>query len=320
MKRKISVAPMMDWTTKYCRVFHRAISSEVYLYTEMVTTGAILYGHRARFLDFFPAEHPIALQLGGSDPKDLAECAKLAEEWGYDEVNLNVGCPSDRVQAGKIGACLMAEPDLVARCYVAMTESVSIPISIKSRIGIDDLDSWEHFESFVEKIYHQGCRDLIVHARKAWLTGLSPKENRNVPPLKYDWVHKIKQLFPDMDISINGGVANHEDITQQLAYVDGVMIGREAYGNPWLLNEVDARYYGKTQNSLSREDVLRSLYPFWESELSKGVPLQRMVRHCMGLFHGIRGGRQFRRIISEKAPKKGAGLEVIEEALRAVAV
>ncbi|MBF5045167.1 tRNA dihydrouridine(20/20a) synthase DusA [Aggregicoccus sp. 17bor-14] len=311
----VSVAPMMDWTDRHCRYFHRLISRRALLYTEMVTTGAILHGDRERLLGFSPEEHPVALQLGGSDPAALAESARVGEAWGYDEVNLNVGCPSDRVQSGRFGACLMAEPELVARCVAAMREAVKVPVTVKSRIAIDDMEEWPTLERFVRTVAAAGCTRFIVHARKAWLQGLSPKENRDVPPLRYELVYRLKQERPELDISINGGVKTLEATEEHLRHVDGVMIGRAAYESPYLLAEVDRRFYGDETPVRTRHEVVQAMLPYVEQQRSRGAPLGAMTRHMLGLFGGLAGARAFRRHLSENAHKKGAGPEVLEAAL-----
>jgi tRNA-dihydrouridine synthase A len=305
---------MLDWTDRFERYFLRLITRHTLLYTEMVTTGALLHGDRERFLKFDPTEHPVALQLGGSNPDALAACARLVEEHGYDEVNLNLGCPSDRVQSGRFGACLMADPALVAECMAAMMEAVKIPVTIKTRIGIDDQDSYEELTTFVAKVAESGCNTFIVHARKAWLQGLSPKENREIPPLHYERVHQLKQDFPQLEISINGGIKTLDEAEEQLRHVDGVMIGREAYQNPWILAEADRRLYGDNHPIPTRHGVLEQLLPFVEQELSQGTRLQQISRHILGLFQGMPGARAWRRHLSENAHRKGAGAEIIQQA------
>lgn len=311
---RLSVAPMLDWTDRYCRYFLRLISRHTLLYSEMITTGALLHGDTHRHLDFNPEEHPLALQLGGSNPDALAKCTLLGSQWGYDEINLNVGCPSDRVQAGKFGASLMAEPSLVADCIKAMRDAADIPVTIKHRIGIDNLDSYQALTDFVGEVAKAGCQTFIVHARKAWLKGLSPKENREIPPLQYDTVYQLKTDFPELEIIINGGISTLEQAEQHLAHIDGVMIGREAYHNPWLLAEADSRLFGDDHPKPSRHDILELLMPFVEKELSGGAPISRTTRHILGLFQGEPGARAWRRHISENAHRKGAGPEVILEA------
>jgi tRNA-dihydrouridine synthase A len=314
----ISVAPMMEWTDRHCRYFLRQISRHALLYTEMVTTGAILHGDRARLLAYDPAEHPLAIQLGGSDPAALAECARIAESLGFDEVNLNVGCPSDRVQSGRFGACLMAEPDLVARCVEAMRTAVSIPVTVKSRIGIDDQEEWPALSGFVRTVSEAGCTRFIVHARKAWLTGLSPKENRDIPPLRYDLVYRLKEERPDLDIIINGGVASLEETDRHLDRVDGVMLGRAAYQNAYLLAEVDRRYGDGNLIPPTRHEIVQAMESYVAAELAAGTPLAAMTRHMLSLFQGIPGARAWRRHLSENAHRPGAGLNVLRDALARV--
>ncbi|MHA7632517.1 tRNA dihydrouridine(20/20a) synthase DusA [Corallococcus sp. M7] len=310
----LCVAPMMDWTDRHCRYFFRLISRHTLLYTEMVTTGAILHGKRDRLLGFTPAEHPVALQLGGSEPADLAASARIGEEWGYDEINLNVGCPSDRVQSGRFGACLMAEPDLVARGVAAMREAVRIPVTVKSRIAIDDMEEWPTLEDFVRRVSAAGCTRFIVHARKAWLQGLSPKENRDVPPLRYDLVHRLKAEYPHLDISINGGIKTLDAAAEQLGHVDGVMMGRAPYESPYLLADADRRFFGGTQAPLTRHEVVDAMLPYIEAQMSEGAPLGAITRHMLGLFQGLPGARAWRRHLSENAHKDGASPEVVRAA------
>ncbi|MDL0430001.1 tRNA dihydrouridine(20/20a) synthase DusA [Marinobacter sp. TBZ242] len=316
--RRFCVAPMMDWTTSHYRYLARQLSRHALLYTEMVTTGALIHGDTARFLRHDPAEYPLALQLGGSNPQELAHCAALAEQYGFDEVNLNVGCPSDRVQNNMIGACLMAHPDRVAEDVRAMISATGLPVTVKHRIGIDGRESWEDLCEFIEKVSEAGCRTFIVHARIAVLEGLSPKENRDIPPLKYDWVYRLKALYPHLEIIINGGIKTFDECRQHLEHTDGVMLGREAYHNPWLLAGVDTEFFGQPGPARSRHEALRAVLPFIQSELDRGVYLSHMSRHLMGLFHGQPGGRQFRRYISENAHKPGSGIEVIEQAMARV--
>lgn len=311
---RFSVAPMLDWTTRHCRYFHRQFSRHTLLYTEMVTTGAILHA-KYDHLAFDPAENPVALQLGGSDYKQLVECAKQAEQRGYAEVNLNVGCPSDRVQNGMFGACLMAKADLVAEAVSAMQAVVNIPVTVKTRIGIDHLDSYEFLSQFVEQLHQAGCQEFIVHARKAWLSGLSPKENREIPPLDYERVYQLKRDFPQLWISINGGIKTLSDIQQHLNFVDGVMVGREAYQNPQLLGEIDRALFDPTAPIVSSLEAVEKMFPYIEQQLSQGVYLNHIVRHMLGAFQSCRGARQWRRYLSENAHKAGAGLEVVEKAL-----
>jgi tRNA-dihydrouridine synthase A len=308
----LSVAPMMDWTDRHDRYFLRLFNPHVRLYTEMVTTSALLHGDAPRFLRFDASEHPLALQLGGSDPAALARCTKMAEDWGYDEVNLNVGCPSDRVQQGKIGACLMAEPALVAECVAAMQAAVKIPVTVKHRIGIDDLDDYAHLRTFVETVAATGCRTFIVHARIAILSGLSPKENREVPPLRYDDVYRLKSEFPALEIHLNGGVKTVAEIEAHWGQVDGVMVGREAYHNPWLLAQA-LPLFG-VQALPDREAILKRYLEFMARELAEGVPLSQLTRHILGLYQGLPGARRWRQHISENAHRKSAGLEVVRQA------
>ena len=316
LDRTFSVAPMMDWTTRDFRVFARALTRHALLYTEMVTTGAILHGSpRERFLGYDEVEHPIALQLGGSDAGELAECAAIAEAWGYDEVNLNVGCPSDRVQNNLIGACLMGYPEKVAAAVQAMRDAVSIPVTVKCRIGIDDQDEDADLERFIAQVADAGCDTFIVHARKAWLQGLSPKENRDIPPLNYPRVHRLKAGRPELHIGINGGITTLEACREQLSHVDSVMIGREAYHNPWLLASVDAAFYGGAGPAQSRHAAARSLRPYIAQRLAEGARLNHITRHLLGLFQGQPGGRRFRRHLSEHAHRDGAGLAVFDDAL-----
>ena len=307
---------MMGCTDRHFRYFLRLISKHTVLYTEMRTTRAVLQGDAARFLNFHASEHPLALQLGGSDPEELAHCTQLAEQVGYDEININVGCPSDRVQSGKFGACLMAEPELVARCVETISQSANLPVTVKTRIGIDYLDSYQFLLRFVSSVASAGCRTFIIHARKAWLSGLSPKQNLEVPTLRYDRVHRLKQDFPQLEIVLNGGVRSLHEAEFQLAHVDGVMLGREIYNNPYILAEVDGRFYGNPTIPPSRQEVLnRDLY-YVEKQCSQGVPLSRIVRHVMGLFQGLPGARAWRRSLSKNVTRPGAGVEVIEQAAR----
>jgi len=309
---------MLDWTDRHCRYFLRLISRHARLYTEMVTTGALLHGDVPRHLDFDPAEHPVALQLGGSDPAALAACAKLGERWGYDEINLNVGCPSERVQVGSFGACLMAEPALVADCVRAMREAVAIPVTVKHRLGIDRNEDYGFVRDFVGAVAAGGCDVFIVHARNAWLKGLSPKENRDVPPLRYGDVHRLKRDFPALTIVVNGGLAHWDAIDRELAEVDGVMIGRAAYHDPWLLAQADWRAFGDEAPGRSRADVLRALMPYAEAQLRRGTALRAIACHVLGLYHGQSGGRRYRQILSDAAKLRNAGPELFLEALAAV--
>ena len=318
LSRKFSIAPMMDWTTPHFRYLARLLSRHTLLYTEMVTTGALIHGDTERFLRYHEIEHPLALQLGGSDPAELAHCARLAEQFGFDEVNLNVGCPSDRVQNNMIGACLMAYPDKVAEGVAAMKAATNLPVTVKHRIGIDGRESWDELCEFIEKVAAAGCQTFIVHARIAVLEGLSPKENRDIPPLKYDWVYRLKEKYPHLEIIINGGIKTFDECHEHLRHTDGVMLGREAYHNPWLLAGVDPEFFGEPAPVTSRHEALRAMFPFIEKELERGVFLTHISRHIMGLFHGMPGGRQFRRHISENAYKPGSGLDVIETALSKV--
>jgi tRNA-dihydrouridine synthase A len=313
-----SVAPMMDWTDRHCRVFHRALSRRALLYTEMVTAEAILHGKRDQLLAFSDVEHPVALQLGGSDPRKLADAAVIGASYGYDEINLNVGCPSDRVQEGRFGACLMAEPDLVARCVSAMQAAVKVPVTVKCRIGIDDQDSETDFNRFVAAIADAGVRTVIVHARKAWLKGLSPKENREVPPLDYARVYRLKVARPDLTIVINGGINTLVEAKGHLAHVDGVMLGRAAYQTPYLLAEVDREIFGAATRPPTRADVIAEMLPYIEAHLARGGRLNNVVRHMLGLYHGVSGARAFRRHLSENAPRSAAPLDVLREAVALV--
>ncbi|WP_082879818.1 tRNA dihydrouridine(20/20a) synthase DusA [Methylomonas methanica] len=312
---RFSVAPMLDWTDRHCRHFHRSLSRHALLYTEMVTSGAILHGNRDRHLQFNQTEHPVALQLGGSNPADLAECAKIAADYGYDEINLNVGCPSDRVQNGRFGACLMAEPELVAECVAAMRQAVSMPVTVKSRIGIDDRDSYDELTHFIKTVAAAGCETFIVHARKAWLSGLSPKQNRDVPPLRYDVVFQLKQDFSMLKIVINGGIESLDSSLDLLTQVDGVMLGREVYHNPYLLAEVDRRLFNDEHHIQSRQETVLAMLPYIEQQLQQGVRLHCIARHMLGLFHGVDGARAWRRHLSENATRFGAGSQVILDAL-----
>ena len=306
---------MLDWTDRHCRFFHRLLTKEAILYTEMVTTGAILYGDPARQLRFNSQEHPVALQLGGSEPQELAQCARIAQDYGYDEINLNVGCPSERVQKGAFGACLMAEPQLIAECVSAMQAAVAIPITVKNRIGIDDQEDYADLHNFIDTVSQAGCQTFIIHARKAWLKGLSPKENREIPPLRYDLVYQIKQAFPALEIIINGGITTLEQCQQHLQHVDGVMVGREAYHNPWLLAQVDPLLYSTPAPLESRQAALLAILPYVQAQLDAGVPLGHISRHLLGLFQGMPGARAFRRLISENAHKPDAGVKLLRDAL-----
>ncbi len=308
----------MDWTDRHCRVFHRLLSGRARLYTEMITTGAIIHGDRQRLLGFDPAEHPLALQLGGSDPDALARAAEIGAGFGYDEINLNCGCPSDRVQDGRFGACLMAEPELVARGLAAMRRAVHVPVTVKCRIGIDDQDAEADFSRFIATVADAGCTTFIVHARKAWLKGLSPKENRDVPPLDYGRVFRLKQARPELTIVLNGGIETLERSEAHLGEVDGVMLGRAAYHTPYLLAEVDRRLFDPSANVPTRAEAMEGFAAYAERKLAEGVRLSSMTRHILGLYHARPGGRLFRRVLAEKAVRPGAGLEVLAEAMEQV--
>lgn len=310
---KFSVAPMMDWTNRHCRYFMRLLNKDILLYTEMVTANAIIYGDRNKLLSYSDQEHPLAVQLGGSDPKALAQCAEICRDYGYDEINLNVGCPSDRVQRGKIGACLMAEPDLVAECVSAMQRQVELPISIKTRIGIDEQDNYDFLRQFVTKVADAGCKKFIIHARKAWLNGLSPKQNRDVPPLDYERVYQLKRDFPYLTIEINGGITNLAQIKNHLAYVDGVMIGREAYHNPYLLVEI-AEAFGHDATA-DRNTVVEYYKEYCRQQLTDGVSLRNLIRHTMGLFLGLPGAKRWRRYLSEHVSKDAKDISIFDAAM-----
>ena len=310
---------MMDWSDRHCRYFWRLLTRKALLYTEMVTTGALIHGDRERFLAFNPEEQPLALQLRGSEPADLARCARWAQARGYVEVNLNCGCPSDRVQSGLFGACLMAHPQRVADCVAAMREACDLAVTVKHRIGIDHMESYTELADFVATVAAGGCDTFIVHARKAWLQGLSPKQNREVPPLHYPWVYRLKDDFPTLTIVINGGIDRLDACRDHLDRVDGVMLGRAAYQNPWLLAEVDSTLFGVDNPAHSRDDVLEALLPYAERQLAAGVPLNRITRHILGLYQGVPGARQFRRYLSENAHRNGAGIDVLEQAYSRVA-
>ncbi len=315
LDRRFSIAPMMDWSDRHCRYFWRLISRNAVLYTEMVTTGALLHGDRERFLAFDEAEQPLAIQLGGSDPADLASCTRLAAERGYREVNLNCGCPSDRVQKGMIGACLMEHPKLVADCIKAMQDAAEVEVTVKHRIGVDDMDDYTGLADFVGTVATTGCKTFIVHARKAWLKGLSPKQNREVPPLNYERVYQLKQDFPELEIIINGGITTLKQSQTLLQHVDGVMVGREAYSNPYLLAGVDSQIYANDHVILTREQVLTDFYHYCEREVAKGTRINHMTRHILGLYQGQPGARRFRRYISENAHRPDASAEVLLQAL-----
>lgn len=314
INRLISIAPMMECTDRHDRFFLRLIAPHVLLYTEMITTAALIHGDFERFLLFHPSEHPIALQLGGSEPAKLAYSAKLGADFGYDEINLNVGCPSPRVKSGRFGACLMLEPQLVADCVAAMCDVVDIPVTVKCRIGVDQQDSYDFLTKFVEKISKAGAEVFIIHARKAWLNGLSPKQNREIPPLRYDIVKQLKQDFPHLSIILNGGIKTAQEIEQALTFADGVMIGREAYSNPYFLADIDKKYYSN-ENSLSREAIIEKLIPYVEEQLKNNIKLSSITRHILGLFQHQKGARSWRRYLSENAHKNDAGIDVIKKAL-----
>lgn len=315
LNRTISVAPMLDWTDKHCRYFLRQVSQHSLLYTEMVTTGAIIFG-KGDYLAFNDEEHPVALQLGGSDPADMARCAALAQERGYDEVNINVGCPSDRVQNGRFGACLMAEPETVASCVSAMQAEVDIPVTVKSRIGIDEMDEYEDLTKFIDVVAASGCETFIVHARKAWLKGLSPKENRDVPPLIYERVYHLKEQFPDLHISINGGVKTLGDVDLHLQHIDGVMIGREVYSNPYILAEVDGRYYQDDHDVPSRHQIVANMIEYAQVQIEQhDARIWHIARHMLGLFQGQAGARIWRRYLSQNGTQRGTGVELLSQAL-----
>ena len=312
---RLSVAPMMEWTDTHCRVFHRILAPNARLYTEMVHANAIIHGDRARLLAMDPVEHPVALQLGGSEPELLARAARIGAEHGFDEVNLNCGCPSDRVQAGRFGACLMREPALVADCVAAMRAAVpaGVPVTVKCRLGVDDDHEWERFFGFVETVAAAGCGIFVVHARNAWLKGLSPKENRDVPPLRYDWAYRLKRERPDLMVMVNGGIADVEAAIAHLDHVDGAMLGRAAYHDPYLLHRLDAAWSGAPLRD--RAGLLRALRPYAEARLAAGVALKHIVRHVLGLFQGQPGGRAFRRVLSEGAHRPGADWSLVESAI-----
>jgi tRNA-dihydrouridine synthase A len=319
--RRISVAPMMDWTDRHCRAFHRQITRHTWLYTEMVTTGALLYGDVARHLDFSNEEHPLGLQLGGSEPDDLAKAARLGQQWGYDEINLNCGCPSERVQKGAFGACLMAEPQLVGDCVKAMRDAVSIDVTVKHRIGIDQVESYDFVRDFVGTVADAGCGTFIVHARNAILKGLSPKENREIPPLRHDFAYQLKQDFPRLEIIINGGIKTQAEIDAHLLHVDGVMIGREAYHNPYLMAAFDARYYGAGATVRSRAEILVAMLPYIHSQLARhgnnsgGLKLNSITRHMLGLMAGMPGARKFRQMLSDSSKLAAGDPRLLLEAL-----
>jgi tRNA-dihydrouridine synthase A len=314
----VSVAPMMDWTDRHCRVFHRALTRRARLYTEMLTTGAVIHGDRARLLGFDKSEHPVALQLGGSDPRALAEAARIGEDFSYDEINLNVGCPSDRVKDGRFGACLMAEPKLVAAGVEAMKRAVAIPVTVKCRIGIDDQDPEAALDELARDVVAAGSDALIVHARKAWLSGLSPKENRDIPPLDYDRVYRLKAALPHVPVIINGGIASLDEARAHLAHVDGVMLGRAAYQEPWRLLSVDPDIFGQAAPHASMKEVFEAMQPYIERELAQGTRLHAITRHFVGAYHAVPGARAFRRHLAEHGVRPGAGVNVLRDAIALV--
>jgi tRNA-dihydrouridine synthase A len=310
--RRLSVAPMMDWTDRHCRHFHRMLSREALLYTEMVTTGALIHGDVARHLDFDPSEHPVALQLGGSEPADLAHCARVGEQWGYDEINLNCGCPSERVQRGAFGACLMAEPQLVADCVKAMVDAVDVPVTVKHRIGIDKDESYGFVRDFVGTVSQAGCSVFIVHARNAWLKGLSPKENREVPPLRYEMVHRLKSDFPQLQFVINGGLTTSGQVGRELERLDGVMLGREAYHNPWWLASWDTDFYGNEDRGTTRQDIEARMAEYMARQAAThGTPWPTIARHMLGLYNGLPGARRWRQVWSDHRLKGADPREVM---------
>jgi len=312
------VAPMMDWTDRHCRVFHRLLTRRALLYTEMLTTGAVIHGDRARLLGFDRSEHPVALQLGGSDPRELADAARIGEDFGYDEINLNVGCPSDRVKDGRFGACLMAEPRLVADCVAAMKRAVRIPVTVKSRIGIDNQDPEAALDVLARGVVAAGSDALIVHARKAWLNGLSPKQNRDIPPLDYHRVYRLKAALPDVAVIINGGIASLEEARAHLAHVDGVMLGRAAYQEPWRLLSADPVIFGEAGPHASMRDAFEAMMPYIERELARGTRLHAITRHFVGAYHAVPGARAFRRHLAEHGVRAGAGVNVLRDAIALV--
>jgi tRNA-dihydrouridine synthase A len=318
LDRTLCVAPMMDWTDRHCRYFHRLLAPDALLYTEMITSGAVIHGDRQHLIGFSPAEHPVAIQLGGSDPADLAFAAKIVEEFGYDEINLNVGCPSDRVQSGCFGASLMLEPERVADCVQAMLEAVQIPVTVKHRIGVDDQDENSDLQRFVELVAERGCRTFIVHARKAWLQGLSPKQNRDVPPLNYQRVYDLKQDFPDLEIIINGGIESPEEIDHHLRQIDGVMLGRLAYHNPYRLAEIQRQLFARPDPLPGRESFAMAMMDYAHKEVAAGTFFKHISRHILGLYQAVPGARAWRRTLSENACLRGADESVIRLALAAV--
>jgi len=310
---RLSVAPMMDWTDTHCRVFHRLLAPHARLYTEMVHANAVIHGDRGRLLALDPVEHPVALQLGGSEPELLARAARIGAEAGFGEINLNCGCPSDRVQAGRFGACLMREPTLVAASVAAMVEACNVPVTVKCRLGVDDDHDYGRFRAFIDEVAAAGCRMFVVHARNAWLQGLSPKENREVPPLRYDWAYRLKRERPDLQVLVNGGIVTAEEATAHLQHVEGAMLGRAAYHTPYLLHRLDVAWFGGELRS--RAELLRALQPYVEAQLASGVFLKHITRHLLGLFAGERGGRAFRQVLSEGAHRPGADWSLVERAL-----
>jgi tRNA-dihydrouridine synthase A len=313
---RLSVAPMMDWTDTHCRAFHRVLAPNARLYTEMVHANAVIHGDRERLLGFDGSEHPVALQLGGSEPQLLAQATRIAIEWGYDEVNLNCGCPSDRVQAGRFGACLMREPALVAECVAAMIETAGgVPVTVKCRLGVDQDHEYEKFLDFVDAIAAAGCGEFIVHARNAWLQGLSPKENREVPPLRHDWAYRLKRERPQLRIALNGGIADADAVHQHQQHVDGVMLGRAAYHDPYLLHQLDSGLFGG--EAKSRDELLLAFRPYVQRKLDQGLALKHIIKHILGLYHGQPGGRLFRQVLSEGAHRAGAGWALVEQAVAA---
>jgi tRNA-dihydrouridine synthase A len=309
----LSVAPMMDWTDTHCRVFHRILAPHARLYTEMVHANAVLHGDRGKLLALDPVEHPVALQLGGSEPALLAQAARIGESHGFDEINLNVGCPSDRVQAGRFGACLMREPQRVADSVAAMRDACTVPVTVKCRLGVDDDEHYEVFASFIDRVADAGCEVFVVHARNAWLKGLSPKENREVPPLRYDWAYRLKRERPRLQVIVNGGIATQDDATAHLSHVDGAMLGRAAYHTPYLLHRIDTAWFDGVVRG--RAELLEEFRPHVERWLARGIALKHVTRHILGLFHGERGGRAFRQVLSEGAHKPGADWSLVEAAL-----
>lgn len=314
---RLSVAPMLDWTDKHCRYFLRLLSKHTVLYTEMVTTGAIIYG-KGDYLSFNDQEHPVVLQLGGCDPKDMSHCAQIAQQKGYDEININVGCPSDRVKNGSFGACLMSTPHIVANCVEAMRDAVDIPVTVKCRIGIDDMDDDKGLSDFVEPIYQAGCTHFIVHARKAWLKGLSPKENRSIPPLNYERVYRLKAQQSDLNISINGGITTFDEAKLHLNYVDGVMMGREIYANPFILNNADEQMFNMTSSPISRADIVTKMTDYIEREVVQGARVWHIARHMLGLFQGQPGGKIWRRYLSQNGTAKHNNVNLLTEAYEQV--